>query len=584
MRLLLLTLLGSVSFASGASAQTAGRWVVVPSTVGADTEWAEPAVERVRRALESQGAEVWPSAEAAQRFEEEGSAPSVGLSAAELERWESLSGGAVNDLAEGDYQKALEKLNAAQDISRASIEELNRDPERARRVFDTCLYVVRATLATESESRARSVARECRRLVPRAEPSPYMHPPAVTDLLDQIDALQAKQSGELRLDSIPSGCPARLNGVLLGETPVSIGDVFPGEYRVQVECDPSARGRVHFVTVGAGRAERRVDARFDTVVRSRPSPQLRYPTPADAARHARADARTVAREVKAGSVVLLSMKDGALDLERIDPRDADAAPLALARVAARKGEPSNADLSSAAAALVAGDCTDFTSGKPTFLECGRAPVAAAASAPVASDRPEGRRPRGQFITGMTLVGVGIAGLGVGYGLVVPRWNAGIDWVDTVDADSQSQASQASDTSAQQKWLNLRSGILASGSIGSAALIAAMPLALPEKPKTPWWAWVAGAGGLGLAAFSIAYGVTAEPEPAASCTAATVDTQVPRDCIDRGRQIDVSILTGLTAAPLITMPLVYLFRPKSTRIEPQARLGRGLAYFGVRGRF
>ena len=202
MRLLLLTLLGSVSFASGASAQTAGRWVVVPSTVGADTEWAEPAVERVRRALESQGAEVWPSAEAAQRFEEEGSAPSMELSTAELERWESLSGGAVNDLAEGDYQKALEKLNAAQDISRASIEELNRDPERARRVFDTCLYVVRATLATESESRARSVARECRRLVPGAEP---IHAPARCNRParpDRCASSQAKRGASSRQHSI----------------------------------------------------------------------------------------------------------------------------------------------------------------------------------------------------------------------------------------------------------------------------------------------------------------------------------------------------------------------------------------------
>jgi hypothetical protein len=112
----------------------------------------------------------------------------------------------------------------------------------------------------------------------------------------------------------------------------------------------------------------------------------------------------------------------------------------------------------------------------------------------------------------------------------------------------------------------------------------MPLALPNREKTPWWAWVSGGVGLGLGAFSIAYGVTAEAEPNASCSAATVDPLVPRACAKRGDQTSVALLTGLTAAPLITMPLVYLLRRSPAKLEPQVQAGRGLGYVGLRGTF
>jgi hypothetical protein len=585
MRLLLLTALCSLALVSRAAAQGDGHWIIIPSSNSEDTAWVEPTVAGVRRALVGQGAEVWSEGEASKRFEAQGSAPPATLSDADLARWSSLSDGAVNDLAEGDYEKALEKLNAAQNISRAAIEELNREPERARRVFDSCLYVVRATLQTESEARARSVARECRRLVPRAEPSPYMHPPAVTDLLNEIDRLQSKQSGEVRVESVPSGCAARLNGVLLGETPVSIGDLFPGEYRVQVECDPEERGRVHPVAVGAGRAQRSVDARFDSVVRSRPTLLLQYPNATEARRQRRADARTIAREVRTASIVLVSMENGVVELERIDPRDAETSSLAVARIsgAGARTVPKGADLTLAAAALVAGDCTDFSSGRPAEIECGRAPAVTPAAAPLAG-RPERRRPRGQFIAGMTLLGAGIAGLATGYALLIPRAGDGEDWVGTVDTDVENGATEPSDTSAQQRWLNLRGGIIASASVGAAALVTAMPLALPERDKTPWWAWMSGGIGLGLGAFSIAYGVTAPADPPASCDSATIDPTVPRACIDRSEQTTVALLTGLTAAPLVTMPLVYLFRPNRAKVEPQVRLGNGQAYLGVAGRF
>lgn len=578
MRLLLLAVLGSVLVASNVSAQAESRWLIVPSSPGARHDWTDEAAERMRQALVEEEVGVWPRDVASQRFEQHASRPPTVLSQSELERWSTLSNAGVNELAEANYDDARQSLETALNISEEAIEELNRNPERARTVFDTCLYMVRAVLETESERRARSVARDCRRLVPRAEPSPYMHPPAVTDLLGEIDALQARQSGELRIASEPTGCPARLNGVLLGETPVAIGNLFPGEYRLQVECASAERGRVHLVTVGAGRASRVVDARFDRVVETRPALRLRYQNANEEQIHRESDARRVADEVSASTFVTLFMpKQNTLEIRRTDTRGSQTkAPAALVRIELDPERPARADFAAAARALVAGECTDFTSSTPIPLDCGREQPESAEPSAI-DDWPSHRRPRGQFIAGITLASLGAVGLGTGYGLLVPRANQAESWALAVldGADGRSH---------QQRWLDLGSGIIASATIGSAALVTAMPLVLPERHKTPWWAWVSGGVGLGLGAFAIAWGVTAEPEPSSSCSTTTTVYAVASACVKRGEETSLALLTGLTAAPLITMPLVYLLRPNRPKLEPQARIGRSGAYVGLRGRF
>ncbi|MFW2390688.1 MAG: hypothetical protein ACN4G0_20305, partial [Polyangiales bacterium] len=220
-----------------------------------------------------------------------------------------------------------------------------------------------------------------------------------------------------------------------------------------------------------------------------------------------------------------------------------------------------------------------TPPEPTELPCasGSAVAADTSKPPPAEDRPAGRRPRGQFIAGLTLAGVGVAGLATGYALLAPRSNAALDWVSEVDSGGL-------DTSAQQKWFDLRGAIIASASVGSAALVTAMPLALPERDKTPWWAWVSGGVGLGLAGFSIAWGVTAEAAPSSSCSANNLNSVEVRSCVNREKQTSVALLTGLTSAPLITMPLVYLLRPSRAKLEPQVEVSRSGGYFGLRGRF
>jgi hypothetical protein len=222
---------------------------------------------------------------------------------------------------------------------------------------------------------------------------------------------------------------------------------------------------------------------------------------------------------------------------------------------------------------------DFTAAQPTTLQCdGLLEEAEVAATPPLEDGvPAGRRPRGQFVSGLTLFAIGSASLVVGYTLLAPRATAAESWVREVDSGGQ-------DTSDQQKWFDLGSAIVVTSTVAGATLVTAMPLALPERAKTPWWAWLSGAAGLGLAGFSIAYGVTADAAPVTGCDSSAVSSADVRTCVSRGEQTSLAILTGVTAAPLITMPLVYLLRPSKARLEPSVEVGRSGGYFALRGRF
>ena len=209
MRVLGLVVVFCTCFPPGAGAQTDGRWLIVPTTAESDRSWVEPAASSVRAELAERGVDVWSLDEAAARFEAEGSAPPAQVTEGEIQEWVTRSNAAVEDLVEGSPSRALDQLNEAQEFSRSAVEALNREEGRSQRLFDTCLYGVRALLEIGSRSRAEAQATECRQLVPIGEPGARMHPPVVLKILEQIDAARTEQTGALVISSEPSGCTAR---------------------------------------------------------------------------------------------------------------------------------------------------------------------------------------------------------------------------------------------------------------------------------------------------------------------------------------------------------------------------------------
>ncbi|MGB8329844.1 MAG: PEGA domain-containing protein [Polyangiales bacterium] len=548
------------------------EWLVLPTTSEDSDVWMEPTVSAVSRELRRQGVGVWSSDRANSAFRERGSSEPPELSDDAVSAWESGSREALGKLAFGESATALAELEEAQAFSRRMLVALNRDPARAQTTLDTCLYLVRARMQSGDEQGAVHQVRECVRNSPSTEPTVHMHPPGVMALYDAARNAGADHSSTLLVEGEPSGCAVRVNGVLVGATPLQFSDLYPGRYRVQVECDPSTPSRVHSVEVATGPISIFVFDRFDRSVRTTPFLHLQSEGPPDA-QHLVRDARNVARALSASAVVTIAATNrGVLELrvvagtELISP---------LVRVAASADGPTDEAVSRAVVALLAGKCVDLSAAQPVALDCRSGTPISMTMSEEAPSEPRGvRPPAGQFIAGLTLASVGAASLVTGYGLLISRRSAADDWL----ADPGS-------LDAHGKWLNLGTGLVVTGSSGSALLVTAMPLLLPYRHKTPWWAWMSGGLGLGFAAASIAEGITADPKPDASCS---VNNLNPAPCVDRAKRTDLAVLLGVTAAPLLTMPLVYWLRKSDKRLDaevlPSVRVDRSGAVLGLEGMF
>ena len=424
-------------------------WLVLPTTLEDDALWMRPTVMKVNRALRRQVLGAWSPAQAVDTFRERGSAEPPVLSDSEVDAWAQRSQQGLRSLALGDGATALAELEETQAFSCCNLVALNRDPARVQSVLDGCLYLVRALAQTGNENEAARRVEECVRMAPSARPTRGMHPPAVVDLFETAERLGPKRASTLMVESEPSKCELRVNGIPTGETPIQLTDLYPGRYLVQVECDSRAPGRVHRVEVPRGSTSVFIFDRFDRTVRSSSLLHLRYEELPEPPRLAR-DAREVARALPA-SVVIVASLVGPNVLQLQMATGTQGAP-AMVRLATSTTGPTDAAVDESVAALLTAECADFTGDAPVAIDCQSGePVAQTARRATDSKGPRVRPPRGQFISGVTLASVGTASLLTGYGLLITRRSAGEDWLN--DPNS---------LSAQDKWLNLGTGLMVTG--------------------------------------------------------------------------------------------------------------------------
>jgi hypothetical protein len=540
------------------------RWLVVPVLVpesdtpqndAARIEGLHAIAEALRQELTVRSQQVWRADRASERFEVVGSAPAPKVSQSDIDLWVERSRAAVRYLARADYKAARRELKAAQRLADRAAAELNREAARAQQVLDTCLFMVRAYVETKNGAEARRQARECRRLVPRVEPSAFRHTPEVRELLAEVDAeMAAEEPGTLSVQSTAPGCLVRINGVEFGRAPLSGIELPVGTYRLQVECEEEQRGRIHRVGIESGANTFAFDAALDRAVRTRPVLHL-----ADVSRESAEERMAQARQVAGilgGASVLVVSALGA-NTVRID-LSAEGHEAASAWMAMRDGALESEDVRRAIDALLEGRSVDFVGPHPIARPSWRAEPAAsvtvgaltASAAEAPSDvEPEGRRatprPRNQRIAGWSLLGLGAASVGASVGLHVWRSNLGDRFIG-----------MPANLNAAQRWNDTRIGVWTMAAFGGASASAAMPLLLPNDERTPWWGWALGAAGLGLTGYALyeAFTLSGCPEPYIAEEAAV------RSCVARGQEAGRLSLALAGAAPLLTVPLVYLFRP------------------------
>ena len=564
---------------SGASASSeALRWLVVPALEGASRATDEGArverfhktAEALRQELVVRGHTVWRADRASERFEVVGSTPAPKISQSDIDLWVERSRAAVRYLARADYRAARRELKAAQRLADRAAAELNREAARAQQVLDTCLFMVRAYVETKNDAEARKQARECRRLVPRVEPSAFRHTPEVRELLAQVDQEMASEApGTLEVQSTPPNCLVRINGVEFGRTPLLDIELPVGTYRMQVECEDDERGRIHRVGISSGPNLFELDAALEGAVHTRPVLHLRYDS-AEAWSQRMAHARRVGNILGGANVLVLSGRSARV--VRVD-LSADGYEPASAWLAVREGVPDTEDLRRAVDALFEGRSVDFTGPHPMArpswgaeltpeIEVGKvSPALVDAGSKAERGVP---RPHNQRIAGWSLFGIGVASIGASVGLHIWRGELGNRFIES-----------PANLNAAQQWNNARIGVWTTAAFGGAATSAAMPLLLPEYARTPWWGWTLGVAGLGLTGYAIYEGVTMTscPDPYIA------DQSAVRSCVARGQEAGRLALALAGAAPLLSIPLVYLFRP--LRVEPSVSATREGAMLRVR---
>ncbi len=593
--------LASGGVESRARAQPGRQWLVVPSTV-ADGGDVSPFPRRTAELLEAQlpsgDVTIIPARQARARFEQRGSSAPMMATHSDLDALARDAQQALYHVASGLPSRARQDVERA--LARAGnvIESLNRETRAAQHLLDACLYMVRAQLESGQRDEAREQALQCRRLVPDIEPDGTMHPPDVIGVLAEAEAhLRQREPGSLRVESAPSGCAVYVNGRMLGTSPLELSDLGPGEYRVQVECREGQPGRVHRVVLAAGRVVKRIDTRFDSMLQTAIDTSLRYPSHDDQARWASDHAAEIGRVVGASDVVLVSQlaadptASPVLLIRRIQV--ADGKVVAAVKVALDpEGTVTFGHQGRALAGLRNAHFTDLTKADATELAeveyaathedtepsaavaqtamtsaIERAPEAdAALETTPSSERQVDRSPS---VFGWVLGAAGVATFVTGWSLYGYQLTLEADY-HAKEAGSDAYYSALQDVDSFEFVPQVTT------LVGAALTSASLPLVLPEHNGVPAWSLLAGGVGLvtaGVGAY-FAYAGT-------QCNEFDAGAQ---RCSDSLLVTYFGYMVLFTAAPLITIPVVYMTRGTSvadSRVSLQASSqGASLSWTGV----
>jgi hypothetical protein len=590
---LVLCVLADLAVRPSAVRAEPGEVLLLPSSVareGEGTPTARRASQQLARALASSPQRLIAPDRARSRFEQRGSTAPLMVSHGDLDALARDTQMALYHVASGLPGRARQDVERAMTRADKVLESLNRETLAAQQLLDACLYLVRAHLQSGERQAAREQALECRRFVPDIEPDGTMHPPDVIGILAEAEAeLRQREPGSLRVESAPPGCAVYVNGRHLGDAPLELPQLSPGDYRVQAECEEGRAGRVHRVSIGSARVVKSIDTRFDAAIQTSLDIALHYDSPELQQSHAYFDAVEVGRVVGAAEVLLVlpvaSPQGKATDVVQVDRVQVRNGKL-LAAVRLRVDDAGAIEAGALRAAVGdrrAGQQRDHSGPAPAPLSdvFGVAtgpqpseppPVASAAPRAVPAIETAPAERAGETPSEAAAIDAAIATdptaarddldaappttlgivLGVAGGAItLTSWGLFARQLHLEAVYDDKKATPDADTSAALHDLDTTEYLpLAVAAGGAAVMTTSLPWLLPRERATPTWAWIAGGVGAGAAiagsALLISGGTCSEFDLNGRCTDILATTR-----------FGGLLLVG--ALPLLSVPLVYLLR-------------------------
>lgn len=296
-----------------ASAQAS--WLVTEVRAGESSATKTATAERVVELLRARGAHVVDGRTAASEIELKHSRSPVRLQPEELEKLDGALRTLADHLASENLPEARTALEAVERLTPDARDYLNRQLNRARRRFHTCLLAAHLFAKEGYDDDAFQQVRKCARDFPGFEPEEgaYM-PESIKSFFSRArKELQSIRPSTLHID-LESGsgrerCRARVNGIDKGPLPATIADIRADQVRVQIDCDGRS-GRIYNFNVEPGDNSVRLDPRLDRALDTSSALLLSYPDGVSARDLRVKHGLRLARSVGAGHV--LQVLDGRL--------------------------------------------------------------------------------------------------------------------------------------------------------------------------------------------------------------------------------------------------------------------------------
>ncbi|MEK6607634.1 MAG: PEGA domain-containing protein, partial [Myxococcota bacterium] len=151
--------------------------------------------------------------------------------------------------AAGDWAPAAETLERLRARIDASPSSLSADVSLRESLYDIRIMLGECYRRLSRDAEANALMAEAIRSDAKREPSTLRFSPDVLDFFKKVKRdLDAQPRGTLEITSEPAGVSVFVGGEFSGQTPVKLGDLYPGRYRVLVGTGATT-SRAHDVTV-----------------------------------------------------------------------------------------------------------------------------------------------------------------------------------------------------------------------------------------------------------------------------------------------------------------------------------------------
>ncbi|HKU45051.1 MAG TPA: hypothetical protein VJR89_43125, partial [Polyangiales bacterium] len=449
-----------------------------------------------------------------------------------------------------DAQRALQSIQA---LSEPARDVLNREPARARKLFDNCVMTAYLYERADQHAAALRQMLACSHDYPRFRPDGRAYPAELRRLFEEAALQQSQlQPSTLRVTSVGrSGCGVRMNGLPLGKTPLASSDLRAGSVRVQLECEAGSAGRIHVLQLQPGDNDVTIDPAFEAAVHSRGGLWLSYANEVERDKRAASDGLVIASALGV-RVVMLWNTPGPFGQD-IALRPLGAGP---SRELARTSFAADSGYASGGPRKLANALIDSTrparaSPQPDAVPPPSAAVVTAVAPPPPAASPLPPAPAARAYTQQHAAAGAILA-------VVGGASCAVSWF--VYGERQSMRKVVADTSELNKYKKLGAIALTTAAVGTSLLSVSEYFWLPDDPGVPPFGWAVGVLGLGVGATAIALSFTVS------------DCQLGDDrvsCQHFWSDHFFGPMLFLHALPLMSVPLWYAlraeFRPAGVQI-------------------